>query len=441
MTAAQARSTGDVEPGRGTGDVEPRGRRTRRRTSTQKSRTGRASRRAGSPERLRERADQAEARNRKHQSEGASDKQPEIQPGETAGKREPQGSTRSGGGRQAEHSRRPRTRSIDSRVAENGERREAVGRRGPKSGNGGEAVQPCKRTARRAGGATEHVTLTRPRGEYEHRAEYAPPSRTERLSSSGNRREDAAQTRAAYSGDGVSNDGTDRAVKRQARPERVKQKSCHPTCRAQRPPTRGPESGTAQPDGRGSRRESEERAQRTNSRTENTESRATAESLRRQRMTAAGVPAGTRAGDDAGEAESRGTGTRTRRDNDQIQELEKDTDTTGGITTGRRLFRGRVLDSAPRASPLAFQSRAVPAVGRLLGTDQRSGHDKGAKDPQETSRAAGKATRRRQGRAAGRRRNRTSGEHAAPTGPRDTRVPGIQTDEPGLTNTRARATA
>ena len=266
MTAAQARSTGDVEPGRGTEDVEPSGWRTRRRTSTQKSRTGRASRRAGSPERSRERADQAEANNQEHESEGSSDKQPEIQPGETAGKREPQGSTRSGGDRQAEHSRRPRTRSIDSRAAENGERREAVGRRGPKSGNGGDAVQPCERTARRAGGATGHVTLTRPRGEYGHRAEYAPPSRTERLSSSGNQREDAAQTREAYSGDGVSNDGTNRAVKRQARPERVKQKSCHPTCRAQRPPTRGPESGTAQP-GRsrieeGVRREGAENQQR-----------------------------------------------------------------------------------------------------------------------------------------------------------------------------------
>lgn len=133
MTAAQARSTGDVEPGRGTEDVEPSGWRTRRRTSTQKSRTGRASRRAGSPERSRERADQAEANNQEHESEGSSDKQPEIQPGETAGKREPQGSTRSGGDRQAEHSRRARTRSIDSRAAEKGERREAVGRRGPKA--------------------------------------------------------------------------------------------------------------------------------------------------------------------------------------------------------------------------------------------------------------------------------------------------------------------
>ena len=395
----------------------------------------------GPPKRLRERADQAEAKNRKRQSEGASDKQPEIQPGETAGKREPQGSTRSGGDRQAEHSRRPRTRSIDSRAAEKGERREAVGRRGPKSGNGGDAVQPCERTARRAGDATEHVTLTRPRGEYGHRAEYAPPSRTERLSSSGNRREDAAQTREAYSGDGVSNDGTNRAVERQAQPGRVKQKSCHPTCRAQRPPTRGPESGTAQPDGRGSRRESEEKAQRTNSRTENLESRATAESLHRQRMTAAGVPAGTRAGHDAGEAESRGTGTRTRRDNDQIQELEEDTDTT--VRT-ERTTDGRD-GAAPERQRRSTRSRVENATAERppAGGDatKRSGHDKGAKDPRETSRAAGKATRRRQRRAAGRRRNRKSGEHAAPTGPRDTGVPGRQTDEPGFTNTRARATA
>ena len=45
----------------------------------------------------------------------------------------------------------------------------------------------------------------------------------------------------------------------------------------------------------------------------------------------------------------------------------------GRVTTGRRPFRGRVLDSAPRASPSAFRSRAVSAVGRPFGTDRRVG--------------------------------------------------------------------
>ena len=431
-------------------------------------RTAGTSTRRRRPEWLREEANAAEGkkteRKKRHAAQGPrSDSasgpiKPKPRTGSTRAKGPRTSSRKSNRGKQrgsASHRNRPgaeatgkpstaEDREHDQSTPESRRREkrgEAVGRRGPKSENGGDAVQPCERTARRAGDATGHVTLTRPRGEYGHRAEYAPPSRTERLSSSGNQREDAAQTREAYSGDGVSNDGTNRAVERQARPERVKQKSCHPTCRAQRPPTRGPESGTAQPDGRGSRRESEDKAQRSNSGTENLESRATAESLHRQRMTAAGVPAGTRAGDDAGEAESRGTGTRTRRDNDQIQELEDDANTTapteqrtvGQDGTGperrRRSTRSRVENAT---------AKRPPAGGDAT---ERSGHDKGAKDPRETARAAGKATRMRQRRAAGRRRNRTSGKHAAPTGPRDTGVPGIQTDEPGFTNTRARATA
>lgn len=45
----------------------------------------------------------------------------------------------------------------------------------------------------------------------------------------------------------------------------------------------------------------------------------------------------------------------------------------GGVTTGWRPFRGRVLDSVPRPSSSAFRSRAVSAVGRPLGTNRRVG--------------------------------------------------------------------